>query len=115
MMVMSSSSMITSPTGENCIVGSNAVLITENALHLQATLPSIAPNRHICGKTVLWQFFCATPIPRIDVLLCILTGEVHVMARLSQMLGARLAGMVIGHVKTTRLTRIPVGKPLCGV
>jgi hypothetical protein len=59
--------------------------------------------------------FCATPIPCIDILLRILTGEVHVMARLSQMLGARLAGMVIGHVETTRVTRIPVGKSLCGV
>jgi hypothetical protein len=59
--------------------------------------------------------FCASPIPRINVLLRILTGEVHVMAQLSQMLGARLAGMVIGHIKTTRVTRIPVGKPLCGV
>ena len=59
--------------------------------------------------------FCATPTPRIDVLLHILMGEVHVMARLSQMLGVRLAGMVIGHIETTRVTRIPVGKPLCGV
>jgi hypothetical protein len=37
-------------------------------------------------------------------------GEVHVMAWLSQMLGARLAGMVIGHIKTTRVTSIPVGE-----
>ncbi len=59
--------------------------------------------------------FCDTPIPRINVLLRILTGEVHVMARLSQMLGAHLAGMVIGHVKTTRVTRITVGEPLCDV
>jgi hypothetical protein len=114
-MVMLSLSMITLPTGENCMVASDAVLITENALHLQATLPSITPNRHICGKNCLVVIFCATPIPCIDILLRILTGEVHVMARLSQMLGARLAGMVIGHVKTTRVTRIPVGEPLCDV
>jgi hypothetical protein len=59
--------------------------------------------------------FRTTPIPRIDVLLRILTNEVHVMAPLSQMLGAPLAGMVIGHVETTTVTRIPVGEPLCGV
>ncbi len=45
------------------MVGSDAVLITENALHLQVTLPLIAPNRHICGKTVLWQFFFYTHTP----------------------------------------------------
>jgi hypothetical protein len=95
--------------GENCMAGSNVVLITENALHLQAMLPLIAPNCHICGKTVLWQFFVLHPYPA-STYCC-----AHVMARLSQMLGARLAGMVIGHVKTTRVTRIPVGEPLCGV
>jgi hypothetical protein len=55
--VMSSLSMITSWAGENIWVGSDALLITENvSLHLNATLPLIAPNRHICGKTVLCRF-----------------------------------------------------------
>jgi hypothetical protein len=31
------------------------------------------------------------------------------------MLGARVAGIVIGNVETTRVTRIPVGEPLCDV
>jgi hypothetical protein len=39
-------------------VGSDAVLITENvSLHLNTTPPTIDPNRHICGNTVLWLFF----------------------------------------------------------
>ena len=44
----------------------------------------------------------AAPTPRIDVLLRILMGEVAVLVRLPQMLGARLAGMSLRHVKTTR-------------
>jgi hypothetical protein len=56
--VMSSLSTMNSLTGENNRAGSDVVLITENvSLHLNATLPTIAPNRHIWGKTVLWQLF----------------------------------------------------------
>jgi hypothetical protein len=44
--------------------GSDAVLITENvSLHLNAKSLTIAPNRHICGKTVLWWFFVLHPHP----------------------------------------------------
>jgi len=64
MTVMSSSSTTTSLMGENILVGSDDVLITENVpLHLNATLSTIAPNRHICGKTVLWRFFVAQLYP----------------------------------------------------
>jgi hypothetical protein len=63
-MVMSSSSTITSWVGENIWVGSDSSLITENvSLHLNATLPLIAPNCHISGKTVLWQFLVAQLYP----------------------------------------------------
>ncbi len=56
--VMSSSSMMNSLTGENNRAGSDVVLITENvSLHLNATLPTIPPNHHIWGKTVLWRLF----------------------------------------------------------
>ena len=49
--------MIISLTGENIIVGSEAVLGTENvSLHLNITSLTIAPNRHIWGKIVLLQF-----------------------------------------------------------
>ncbi len=51
---------------------------------------------------------CAAPVPRVDVLLRILPGEVAVVVRLPQVLGARLAGMTILHVETTGITRIPV-------
>ena len=62
--VISSSSMITSCVGEKIWVGSDAMLITENvSLHLNATLLPIAPNRHICGKTVLWRFLVAQLYP----------------------------------------------------
>jgi hypothetical protein len=44
----------------------------------------------------------------IDVLLRILPGEVAVVIWLPQVLGARLAGMTIRHVKTTGITCIPV-------
>ncbi len=50
----------------------------------------------------------AAPVPRVDVLLRILPGEVAVVVRLPQVLGARLAGMTIRHVETTGITRIPV-------
>ena len=64
--VMSSSSMIISLTGENIIVGSEAVLITENvSLHINATSLTIAPNRHIWGKIVLWRFFVLHPYPAL--------------------------------------------------
>ncbi len=55
--VMLSSLMVMSLMGVYIIVGSNAVAITENGLHLWAMSLPIAPNRHNCGKTVLWQFF----------------------------------------------------------
>jgi hypothetical protein len=55
--VMSSSLMVMSLMGVYVKVGSNAVAITENGLHLRATSLLIAPNRHNCGKTVLWHFF----------------------------------------------------------
>ena len=52
--VISSSSTSISWAGEKFWVGSDAMLITENvSLHLNATLLLIAPNRHICGNTVL--------------------------------------------------------------
>jgi hypothetical protein len=54
--VMSSLLMVAYLLGVNVILGSNAVVITENGLHLRATSLPIAPNRHNCGKTVLWQF-----------------------------------------------------------
>jgi len=82
--------------GENIWVGSNAMLITENvSLHLNATLPPIAPNRHICGKTVVWRYIV------VDVLLRNLSGEVDVLVRLPQMVRACLAGMSVWDVKTT--------------
>ena len=62
--VMSSLSTITSLAGENIWVGSDAMLITENvSLHLNATLLPIAPNRHICGKPVLWRFLVVQLYP----------------------------------------------------
>jgi hypothetical protein len=65
-MVMLSLSTTTSLTGENITVGSNVVLITENvSLHLNALLPSIAPNRHIIGNTVLWCIFMLHPYPAL--------------------------------------------------
>ncbi len=54
--VMLSLLMVVYLSGVNVILGSNAVVITENGLHLQATSLPIAPNRHNCGKTVLWRF-----------------------------------------------------------
>jgi hypothetical protein len=54
--VMSLLLMVVYLLGVNVILGSNAVVITENGLHLRATSLPIAPNRHNCGKTVLWQF-----------------------------------------------------------
>ena len=62
--VMSLSSTINSWAGENIWVGSNSTLITENvSLHLNTMLLLIAPNRHICGKTVLWRFLVAQLYP----------------------------------------------------
>jgi hypothetical protein len=57
MTVMSSSSMVMLLMGVYVIVGSNAVAITENGLHLQATSLPIAPNHHNCKKTILSHFF----------------------------------------------------------
>ena len=58
--VMLSSSTIISQAGEYILVGSDAMLITENvSLHLNATSLLITPNRHICGKTVMWRYFVA--------------------------------------------------------
>jgi hypothetical protein len=54
--VMSLLLMVVYLLGVNVILGSNAVVITENGLHLRATSLPIAPNHHNCGKTVLWQF-----------------------------------------------------------
>jgi hypothetical protein len=54
--VMLSLLMVVYLLGVNVILGSNAVVITENGLHLRATSLPIAPNHHNCGKTVLWQF-----------------------------------------------------------
>ncbi len=54
--VMLSSLMVVYLSALNVILGSNAVIITENGLHLQATSLPIAPKRHNCGKTILWQF-----------------------------------------------------------
>jgi hypothetical protein len=51
--VMLSSSMVMLLMGVYVKVGSNAVAITENGLHLRATSLLIAPNHHNCGKTVL--------------------------------------------------------------
>jgi hypothetical protein len=56
MKVMSLSLMVVYLSGVNVILGSNAVVITENGLHLQSTSLPIAPNRQNCGKTVLWRF-----------------------------------------------------------
>jgi hypothetical protein len=53
----------------------------------------------------------AAPIPRINVLLRILMGEVAILVQLSQMLGVRLAGMSLHHVETTGISRIPICKP----
>jgi len=53
---------------------------------------------------------CAAPVPRVNVLLRILMGEVAVVVRLPQVLGARLAGMTFRHIKTTGITRIPVSE-----
>jgi hypothetical protein len=77
--VMSSLLMVVYFSGVNVILGSNAVVITENGLHLRATSLPIAPNRHNCGKTVLWQFFCAASVPGVDVLLGIVACEVYVV------------------------------------
>ncbi len=64
--VMSSLSTTTLLTRENIIVGSNVVLITENvSLHLNTTLPSIAPNHHIVRNTVLWRIFVLHPYPAL--------------------------------------------------
>jgi hypothetical protein len=64
--VMLSSSTMNSLMGENKRAGSDVVPITENvSQHLNATLPIIAPNRHIWGKTVLWQFFVLHPYPAL--------------------------------------------------
>ena len=64
MTVMSSSSTMISLMGENIRGGSDAVLITENvSLHSSATSLTNAPNRHIWGNTVLWQFFVLHPHP----------------------------------------------------
>ncbi len=59
--------------------------------------------------------FCAASIPRIDVLLGILSREVFIVIWLPQMWGAHLAGVAISHVKPRGITCIPVGKPLCEV
>jgi len=60
--VMSSSSKIISFTGEYIMVGSEAVLITENvSLHLNAISLMPTPNHHFWGKTVLWRFFVLHP------------------------------------------------------
>jgi hypothetical protein len=56
----------------------------------------------------LWRFFRAAPVPHVNVLLRILPGEVAVVVRLPQVLGARLAGMTVLHVETTVITCIPV-------
>jgi hypothetical protein len=53
----------------------------------------------------------AASVPLVDVLLRILTGEVAVVFRLTQMLGARLVGMTFRYVKPTGITHIPVRKP----
>ena len=96
---MSSLSKIISLTGENIIVGSEAVLITENvSLQLNSTSRTLAMVLH------------AAPVTRVGVLLRILSGEVAVVVRLPQVLGARLAGMTFRHIKTTGITRIPVCK-----
>ncbi len=50
-------------------------------------------------------------IPLVDVLLRILAGEVDVMVRLPQLVGARLIGMTIRDIETARITRIPFCKP----
>ena len=42
---------------------------------------------------------CAV-VPMVDVLLCILPGELDVVVRLLHMVRARLAGMSVGYVKT---------------
>ena len=62
--VMSSSSTSISLAGGNIWVGSDAMIITENvSLHLNAMSLLIAPNRHICGKTVLCRFLVAQLYP----------------------------------------------------
>ena len=50
-------------------------------------------------------------VPFVNVLLRILVGEVDVVVRLPQMLGARLAGMTFRDIETARITRIPICKP----
>ena len=110
---MSSSSTITTWVGEYIWVGSKSMLITENvSLHLNATSPLIAPNRHFCGKT----FFMPVPrracVPLVDVLLRILPGEVAVMAWLPQSRRAYLAVMPFWDVKTTGVTRVSIHKLL---
>ncbi len=52
--VVLSSSMVMLLMCVYVIVGSNAVAITENGLHLRATSSLITPNHHNCGKPVLW-------------------------------------------------------------
>jgi len=62
--VMSSSSTSISWAGGIIWVGSNAMRITENvSLHLNAMSLLIAPNHHICGKTILWRFLVAQLYP----------------------------------------------------
>jgi hypothetical protein len=84
--VMLSSSTTTLRTKENMIVGFDVVLITENvSSYLYDMLPSTALNCHIFGNIVLWRIFCAASIPRIDVLLGILSSKVFVVIWLPQM------------------------------
>ena len=59
-------------------------------------------------------FSCAV-VPLIDVLLCILPGEVDVVVRLPRMWRACLTCMSVWDVETTGITCIPIHIPLCEV
>ncbi len=52
---------------------------------------------------------------QIDELLCILMIESNLVYRLTQVRRTRHAGVAIGHIKSTRVTRIPVCIPLYNV
>ncbi len=49
---------------------------------------------------------------QINELLCVLMIESNLVCHLTQVRRTQHAGVAIGHIKSTRVTRIPVGIPL---
>jgi hypothetical protein len=47
-------------------------------------------------------------VPQVDILLRNLPHEVHVVQQFLQIGGAPHAGVAVGHIQPTRVTRIPV-------